>query len=228
MNSISELKQEIVTACRVLDNEGVMDELGHFSARCPEGDRIMMNGGISPAQVCEDDLIVLDLEGNKLEGKLDPPKEIPLHLALYQKRPEIRAIAHTHPPATTALSTVGIALRAIDNTGAIVFGSGFVPVYETYGLVDSFEMGYEIEKTMGSRTLVVLKGHGNIVTGRNIDEACLDAIWAEKAAQMQYQAMQVGKPAWYPENVIEKVRKQYLGGKAHGKALSYYRWRLNR
>jgi L-fuculose-phosphate aldolase len=89
-------------------------------------------------------------------------------------------------------------------------------------------MGYEIEKVMGPRSIVVLKGHGNIVTGKDIDEACLFAIWAEKAARLQYNAMKIGKPAWFPDNVIEKIRKQFIGGKAHGKALSYYQWRLNR
>ena len=228
MDVLSELKQKIATACRVLDNEGVMDELGHFSARCPDNNRILMNGGISPGQVSTQDMILLDLNGKKLEGELDPPKEIPLHLAIYQKRPEVMAIAHSHPPATISLSIAGAKLRAVDNMGAIVFGSGFVPMYEEYGLVDNFEMGFEIEKVMGPRTIVVLKGHGNIVTGRDIDEACLFAIWAEKAARLQYKAMQIGKPAWFPDNVIEKIRNQFVGGKAHGKALSYYQWRLNR
>jgi ribulose-5-phosphate 4-epimerase/fuculose-1-phosphate aldolase len=228
MNALSELKQKIVTACRILDHEGVMDELGHFSARCPENNRILMNGGISPGQVSIQDIILLDLNGKKLEGKLDPPKEIPLHLAVYQKRPEVMAIAHSHPPATIALSIAGAKLRAVDNMGAIVFGSGFVPMYEEYGLVDNFEMGFEIEKVMGPRNIVVLKGHGNMVTGRDIEEVCLFAIWAEKAAHLQYTAMQIGEPAWFPDNVIEKIRNQFIGGKAHAKALSYYQWRLKR
>lgn len=226
--AVSEMKQKLVMACRVLDNEGVMDELGHFSVRSPDGDAIMMNGGISPGQVSVEDIILLDMNGKKIEGRLDVPKEYPLHLAVFLKRPDIQAVAHTHPPMTISLSIAGIALRAVDNMGAIVFGAGPVPTYEKYRLVDTLDMGFEIEEAMGPRNIVVLKGYGNIVTGSSIEEACLSAIWAEKAALLQFKAMQVGNPSWFLEDVIEKIRKQFIGGKAHGKALNYYQWRLTR
>ena len=177
-DAVSEMKQKLVTACRVLDNEGVMDELGHFSVRSPDRDAIMMNGGISPGQVTVEDIILLDMKGNKIEGRLDAPKEYPLHLAVFLKRPDVLAVAHTHPPTTISLSIAGIALRAVDNMGAIVFGAGPVPIFEKYGLVDTLDMGFEIEEAMGPHTIIVLKGHGNIVIGSSIEEACLSAIWA--------------------------------------------------
>ena len=149
MEAVSELKEKLITACRILDREGVMEELGHFSVRCPERGGVLINGKVSPGQAREDDIILLDLDGNKLDGDLEPASESPLHLAVYQKRPDVMAIAHTHSPMVVTLSIAGVPFRTVENQGAIIIGSG-VPVFEKYGLVDSFELGYEVAEVMGS------------------------------------------------------------------------------
>lgn len=225
MDTIRELIQTLVTACRILDAEGIMDELGHFSARSPDGNQVLMNGKVSPGQATQDDIVHLDLNGNKIEGKSEPAKEVPLHLAVYQKRPDVMAIAHTHSPTIVALSIAGVKLQAVDNLGATTFGEA-APLFEEYGLVDTFDMGYRIADAMGSHNVIVLKGHGNLVTGGSIQEACVSAIWAEKSALLQYQSMTIGKPQWYPKKEISKIKEQVAAGKAYDRAWNYYRWRL--
>lgn len=226
MDIIAELKQKLVTACRILDKEKIMDELGHFSVRLPDKHRVLMNGRISPGQAREESLIILDLDGKKIEGELEPPSEIPLHLALYKKREDVMAVAHTHSPTIVTLSITGVKLRAVDNLGATIFGSE-VPLYEEYGLVDTFDMGQRIADAMGSHNMIVLKGHGNIVTGKSIEDSCVLAIWAEKSARLQYQAMLIGEPHWYPEKEIGKIQRQVSGGKAYERAWNYYLWKLS-
>ena len=108
METLSELKKKLIIACQILDREGIMDELGHFSVRCPEKGGVLMNGKVSPGQATEKDLVLLDLDGNKLEGDLEPASESPLHLAVYQKRPDVMAIAHTHSPMVVTLSIAGV------------------------------------------------------------------------------------------------------------------------
>jgi L-fuculose-phosphate aldolase len=225
MDTIEVLTKNLVTACRILDAEGIMDELGHFSVRTSDKYRVLMNGKVSPGQVTEHEIIHLDLEGNKIEGKLDPPKEVPLHLAVYQRRPNVMAIAHTHSPTIVALSIAGIKLHPVDNLGATIFGDT-VPFFEEYGLVDTFDMGSRIVDIMESNNIVVLKGHGNLVTGKSIEDVCVAAIWAEKSARLQYQAMSIGKPHPYPKNEIDKIQKQVIAGKGFERAWNYYRWRL--
>jgi len=117
---------------RILDHEGIMDELGHFSVRVPGKDRVLINGKVSPGQAVEEDIILLDLNGNKLDGRLEAAKEIPLHLAVCRKRPDVMAIAHTHSPMIVALSAAGVRLRAMDNLGATAFGRG-APIFEECG-----------------------------------------------------------------------------------------------
>ncbi len=227
MTVFAEVRKKIVTACKILDAQGVMDELGHFSARLPDENLVLMNGKISPGQATEEDLVLLDLEGNKREGKLEPAKEIPLHLSVYQKRPDIMAIAHTHSPTVVVLSMAGVKLKAMENLGATIFG-GEIPQFEEYGLVDNFDMGYRIVHAMGSSNMIILKGHGNIVLGRTIEESCISALWAEKAAQLQYQALLVGNPRGYSTDEVAKVQKQVSGGKAFDRAWNYYRWKSGR
>ena len=225
MDTMGELIEALVKGCKILDAEGIMDELGHLSARSPDGSQVLMNGKVSPGQVTQDDIVYLDLNGTKIEGKSEPAKEIPLHLAVYQRRPDVMAIAHTHSPTIVALSIAGVKLQAVDNLGATTFGEA-APLFEEYGLVDTFDMGYRITDAMGSHDVIVLKGHGNLVAGASIQEACVSAIWAEKSALLQYQSMAIGKPQWYPKKEINKIQEQVSAGKGRDRAWNYYRWRL--
>jgi L-fuculose-phosphate aldolase len=105
---------------------------------------------------------LLDLDGKKLEGDLEPASESPLHLTVYQKRPDVMAIAHTQSPMVITLSIAGVPMRPAENQGASVIGSR-VPVFEKHGLVDSVELGYEVAEVLGPHKTCVLKSHGNIV-----------------------------------------------------------------
>jgi len=227
VSDIESAKKLLVRACRILDAEGIMDELGHFSARTADGGKVLMNGKISPGQTTEEDLVLLDLQGNKLHGRLDPAKEIPLHLAVYQRRPHVMALAHTHSATIVGLSVAGVLLQAVDNLGATTFGES-VPLFEEYGLVDTFDMGNRIVDAMGSHNMIILKGHGNLIAGQSIEEVCVSAIWAEKAARLQFQAMSLGTVHPYPKGELSKIRKQVSGGKAFERAWNYYSWRLER
>jgi len=227
MGTVEELKENLIAACHILDRKGVMDEHGHFSVRCPEKGGVLMNGKVSPGQATVKDIVLLDLEGNKLEGDGEPAGESPLHLAVYQKRPDVMAMAHTHSPMIVTLSIAGIPLRTVENQGASVIGRG-VPVFEKYGLINSFELGFEVAETLGTHRMCVLRSHGNIVVGNDIQETCVLAAWAERAALRQHQAMVVGEPIWYPEEELDKMREQEFSARGHLKTWNYYKWQLTR
>jgi ribulose-5-phosphate 4-epimerase/fuculose-1-phosphate aldolase len=74
----------------------------------------------------------------------------------------------------------------------------------------------------------VLKGHGNVVVGASVAEACVAAVWTEKAARLQYQAMLLGEPEWFPADEAAKVRQQVIDGKAFDRAWNYYKWKLGK
>jgi ribulose-5-phosphate 4-epimerase/fuculose-1-phosphate aldolase len=66
------------------------------------------------------------------------------------------------------LSIAGVQMRTVENQGASIIGPG-APVFEKYGLVDSFELGYEVADIMGSHNFCVLKSHGNVVVGKGVE-----------------------------------------------------------
>lgn len=226
METVVQLKKTLITACKILDREGVLDELGHFSVRCPEKGGVLINGKVSPGQAREEDIILLDLDGNLIEGDLEPASESPLHLAVFQKRPDVQAVVHTHSPMINTLSIAGVPLRTVENQGASIIGRE-APVFKKYGLVDSFELGYEVADVMGSHNICVLRSHGNIVVGGGIEQVCVWALWAEKAARYQYQAMLLGEPTWYPDQEFEKMRQQQARGKGHVRTWNYYKWKVS-
>lgn len=186
-----------------------------------------MNGKVSPGQATEEDIILLDLDGNKLEGKLEPASESPLHLAIYRKRPDVMAVVHSHSPMIVTLSIAGVALRTVENQGASVIGKG-VPVFEKYGLINSFELGYEVADSLAEHKICVLKSHGSVVVGQDIEETCVLALWAERSALRQFQTMQIGVPHWYPDEELEKMREQEYKAKGHLKTWNYYKWKVTR
>jgi ribulose-5-phosphate 4-epimerase/fuculose-1-phosphate aldolase len=226
MDELNRIKADLLTACRILDQQGIMDELGHFSARLPEKDRVLINGKVSPGQAREEDLVIVDLEGNVIEGTLEPASETPMHLSVFKKRPDVMAVAHTHSPFIILLGTLGIGLRALDNLGASIV-TDETPIFDEYGLIDSFAAADRAADVLGGRTVVMLKGHGSLVVGRTIAEACISNIWAEKAARLQYQALLAREPDWYPAADMAKMSRQMAEGKGYLRSWNYYRWKLS-
>jgi len=125
------------------------------------------------------------------------------------------------------LSIAGAELRTVENQGASVIGAR-APVFEKYGLVDNFALAEEVADVLGHHNICVLKSHGDIVAGKSIEEVCVWALWAEKAARYQYQAMLLGEPHWYPEGEIDKMARQQLKGKGHVRTWNYYQWKVSK
>jgi len=222
-----ETKEKLVTACRILDKLNVLDDLGHFSVRCGDGNQILMNPAIAPGQVTIDDLILIGLDGARIEGEKRAERETLLHLAVYQKRPDVMAIVHAHSPMVITLSIAGIKLKAVENMGAIIFPSE-VPMFEKYGLVVDMDQAYEVAETMGMNNIVVLRGHGNIVAGASIEEACVIAYYTERCARFQYQAVLIGGAFAFPERDRKKMRKDFANGNAIKRSWNYFEWMLNK
>src|SRR3990172_4555013 len=96
--NITRLREEIATCTRLLVMQGVMDFSGHVSARIPDTDRILIQPqDTSRAALTANDILVVDLDRNVLEGKQRAPAETVLHTEIYKARPAAAAICHGHP-----------------------------------------------------------------------------------------------------------------------------------
>ena len=151
------------------------------------------------------DAVVLDLQGNVIEGDLVPSSETPLHLALYQSSPETKAIVHTHSVHATALSTVRDELPAIHYQIADLGGPVPVAPYRTFGTP---ELACVVCDTMRGRTAALMKNHGLVTIAETIEKALARAITLEWLARVFLVADAAGSPSLIDAEELGKVSKK--------------------
>src|SRR5262249_45356727 len=96
MDAVESLKEKMVLVCKVLQDQRVVDVYGHVSARLP-GERILSTPHMPPGKVALRDLIVLDMNGKKIEGFGEPNGETAMHTSIYKARADVQCILHYHP-----------------------------------------------------------------------------------------------------------------------------------
>jgi len=162
---------------------------------------------ISPSGIAYDamqprDITIVDLNGTKVEGNRKPSSELPMHLAVYQKRSDLRALVHTHSCYATALSCLRRDLPAIHY--ALGFAGPFVRCapYATYG---TSELAKKALDYMNGSKAVLLANHGVLAGGATLSEAFMIAQIVEFCAQLYCIARAVGKPQTLSQKEMERV-----------------------
>jgi L-fuculose-phosphate aldolase len=110
-SSLYKLRQEIVEAGRRVYNRNyVASNDGNISARIDARKVVITPSGVSKGFLKADDLIVVDYQGNVLEGRKKPSSEVFMHLRIYKDRPDVNGVVHAHPPKATGFAVAGIPL----------------------------------------------------------------------------------------------------------------------
>src|SRR5688572_21675852 len=115
--STPELRAEVVTACKVLTHFRIVEGFGHVSARVGQN-RILITPRRALGLVTEAELVELDLDGQQLAGEGTPPLEVPMHLAVYRRRPDVMAVARGHPRHVAAYACAGAPMKVAHGFGA--------------------------------------------------------------------------------------------------------------
>lgn len=168
-SELKELTEKLLTACHILDHEGVTDGYGHISVRVPDAEAFITIANVSPGCVTRDRLIMQDLDGNYLDGAKTPPNEWPIHSCILKARPEIVSVAHTHSKWSTIFSVLPIKLKPMHHYGKFLSADG-PPVYEGVGLVRTVERGKELAAALGKGPVVLMRAHGDAVVGESIEQ----------------------------------------------------------
>ena len=138
------VRDEIVLVCRRLYERGlVAGPDGNVSVRQEDGSILVTPSGLSKVDVTPDDLVVVTLDGRVREGRHAPSSELRMHVRIYQRRPDVHAVVHAHPPAATGFAVAGEAFVA-PVLPEVILQLGEVPLvpYATPGsdaLADAFE-----------------------------------------------------------------------------------------
>jgi len=217
----SELKKNLVVACKILAHEKLVRGFGHVSARIPNTQRFLLTPRISLALVKSTDLLLMTFEGRVVEGKAPPPFEAALHAAIYALKPEVHAITRIHARRANYFSVTDTKIDAVHNHGS--FFSGGVPVFDQTPLISTLELGQEVAAAIGGKPAILLRGNGQVTVGHSVAEAVVMAIYLEEAADMLYGALQVGKPIFFAEKEARLGRKETLPPVDLERAWNYYK-----
>lgn len=193
---------DLVTAYRILVNEGVLDSFGHISIRSQaDPSRFMMPRAMPPSLVEAADVLELSVETSQ---PLDPRGrrtngERYLHGEIYKARRDVTAIVHSHSPAVIPLTLAGVPMKPV------LVQAGFMPLE-----VPNFEVrdmrgagrgmqitdparGAALAQCLGSAAVALLRGHGNVVVGTSVRQVTVFAVYTDINARMQMQAMQMNR-----------------------------------
>ncbi|MFN0123103.1 MAG: class II aldolase/adducin family protein [Blastocatellia bacterium] len=193
MNAHDQIRRDVACACRIIANEKMDDGIaGHLSIRIPGTDEFWTNPyPYYFADVTPDNVLRVDGKGRVVAGDNKPNPSIDLHPAIYQRRPDVGAIVHTHPPYVTGYSALGKPIEAFDQVGAFVVGEQ--AIYDEFiGTVFSEDGATPIAVALGEKNICVLKNHGLLTVGRDMALALGYTLLAERAARVQATAMQFG------------------------------------
>lgn len=221
---LEELKKKVALGNRILFHQGLADYHGHLSARIPGTRQFLIKPVLAPlGYVTSKDIIIVDIDeykrvceenwakaGKKREvTKLKlPPRETMIHAAIYEARPDVNSVAHTHQPLATAFSVAGVPILPIYNQAAPFAPE--TPIFPSPRLIYTVQDGLEICQVLGHRTAMLLQGHGVVVVGDSVDYSTVHAVYLERAAYMQWVASCVGKPVTMPQKEIEVMKENMI------------------
>lgn len=174
---------------------------GNISARDPETNLVAIKpSGIRYENLRPEHFVVVNLEGDIVEGALKPSSDTASHLYIYQQRPDVFGVAHTHSPYATAFAALGRPIPVYLTAMADEFG-GPIPC-GGFALIGGEEIGQVVIDSIGTSCAVLLKNHGVFTIGKNAEAAVKAAVMVEDVAHTTWLALQIGQPEEIsPENV---------------------------
>jgi ribulose-5-phosphate 4-epimerase/fuculose-1-phosphate aldolase len=203
---------DLVIASHILAQQGVLDGFGHVSIRHPGSpQRFLMSRSLAPALVTADDIMEYDLDGNPVDARgRSSFLERFIHSEIYRARPDVSAVVHSHAPAVIPFGVTQVPLRPIIHLAG--FLPERVPIFETRRvvgmsnlLVQTPQTGKALAETLGSGSVVLMRGHGMTVVASALPLAVYRAIYTALDAKLEAEAVALGGPITFlsPEEANE-------------------------
>jgi len=158
------------------------------SAEIPYDSRyiiLITPSGVSLKDISMENIIAMDMDGNQLEGHGRPSSELPMHREIYQKRGDLRGIVHTHSPYATGFSFSGKKIPRLEGFGKIE--NPYITEMD-YAPPGSKKLAELAGQALLKEDVVILKNHGVLAVGSNLDEAALLAEFTESSAKTAFVA----------------------------------------
>lgn len=189
--------QQMACAARILaSNNYALDVAGHITVVRPEGDGSMWCTpyGLWWREITASDIIVIDADGNVIEGRWDVTPAVFIHTELHRARPDAQVILHNHPYYGSLLSTMHVVPDVTDQQ-ACMFDGDMMLFNEYTGGVDTADGGAYLADAVGGATAVVLANHGVLITGSTVAQTTCRSTNFERTCRLNYDAMASGQKA---------------------------------
>lgn len=180
---------------------------GNVTVRTESNHVIVTPSGMMYETMVPEDLLVLDIEGNKIEGTRRASVDVEAILYILKNKPGVNAVIHTHQVYATAVGLIGDELPAAVTTLANAT-LGPVPV-APYSSSASLEMGIKTVDYINDKRAVILKHHGVITVGSTLKEALYAAVYLEDAAKTYIMAKAIGDPVILNSEQIEVASQKF-------------------
>jgi L-fuculose-phosphate aldolase len=203
---MSDLRTSVADSARRLAEAGLLiGTAGNVSAR--EGDRVAVTGtGVVLGECLADQVTVVSLAGDVVEGDLLPTSELDLHLGVYADT-GTAAVVHTHAPYSTAVSCVLDELPVLHYQQLLLGGAIRVAAYATFGTP---ELAVHVRTALEGRQAALMANHGSVAVGGTLDQAVEHALLLEWLATLHHRASTLGTPRVLTEEQQEDVIIQAL------------------
>ncbi len=199
-----ELRQDIVEVGRLIYQKGwVAANDGNISVRLDDQRVLCTPTGVSKGMMKPEDLVICDMDGNKLEGHLERTSEIAMHLTVYKLRPDVRAVVHAHPPVATGFAAAGRALTEA-LLPEVIIGLGCVPLAE-YGLPGTEELIKPMLPLIPKYDAILMANHGAVCYGEDVYKAFFKMETVEHYARILLVAELLGGARVLPKVEVQKL-----------------------
>src|SRR5579885_2247479 len=202
---LPELRAEVARyAKKMYTSQLVQATQGNLSARDVESGLVCITpSGADYELLTAEDIVVVDEEGNVVEGRWRPSVETPLHTLVLRSRRDINCVMHTHSPYATAFGVIYQPIPMILAESALCLGDD-VPI-APYLMSGTSEFAELIAETLGNRSAIIWGNHGAMVVGANLSQTFSIAHALEDSAKVYAIAKQLGTPVLLPPDEVAKL-----------------------
>ena len=201
------LREHVAAAARRLAHEGLLiGTSGNVSARAEDLVAVTASG-VTLAGCRTEDVTVVTLTGDVVEGELLPTSELSLHLGVYADSPGTAAVVHTHAPWSTAVACVLDELPVLHYQQLLLGGAVRVAPYATFGTP---ELAAHVRAALVDRQAALMANHGSVAVGAGLDAAVDNALLLEWLATLHHRASALGAPRVLTQDEQEDVVRQAL------------------
>ncbi|MCP4436621.1 MAG: fuculose phosphate aldolase [Actinomycetia bacterium] len=208
MPPIDEVRAAVLAAAKELHACGLVSgTAGNVSGKIEPGRYVLTPSSVPYVGMTLEDLVVVDGEGEVLDGHRSPTSEMPLHLECYRNYPEVGAVVHCHAKHSSMFAVAHKPIPAgIDEF--VIYIGGDVPCAD-YRQSGTAELATEVAKHLADRSAALMANHGLLCVGKDVQDALHSAQVVEHNAQIMWGAEALGGVKPLPDSAVQDFTNIY-------------------